>query len=59
MNSLISRHVETLEGTLWAACRALEERAAMSQRVARRLTEGGRTKSAARFERQGKVYLRS
>ncbi|NUR76208.1 MAG: chemotaxis protein CheB [Thermoleophilia bacterium] len=55
MNSLIVRHVDTLERTLWAACRALEERATMSRRVARRLNDGDRTSSARRFERQAKV----
>jgi two-component system chemotaxis response regulator CheB len=55
MNSLIARHVDTLERTLWAACRALEERAAISRRVAQRLDDGGRTSSAGRFERQADV----
>jgi two-component system chemotaxis response regulator CheB len=52
MNSLVARHVDSLERTLWSAYRALEERAAMSRRVARRLEDRGRTESARRFERQ-------
>jgi two-component system, chemotaxis family, protein-glutamate methylesterase/glutaminase len=52
MNSLVAKHVESVERTLWSAYRALEERSAMSRRVARRLTDRGRTESAARFERQ-------
>jgi two-component system chemotaxis response regulator CheB len=52
LNNLIVRHSETVERTLWTAYRALEERAAMSRRVARRLSERGRTESAERFSRQ-------
>jgi len=51
-NSLVARHAETVERTLWTAYRALEERAALSQRVARRLAEHGRRDSADQFERQ-------
>jgi|tagenome__1003787_1003787.scaffolds.fasta_scaffold20854727_1 two-component system chemotaxis response regulator CheB len=55
MNSLVARHVDSLERTLWAAYRALEERSAMSRRVARRLAEHERRESSARFERQAEV----
>jgi|tagenome__1003787_1003787.scaffolds.fasta_scaffold20953091_1 two-component system chemotaxis response regulator CheB len=55
MNSLVARHVDTLERTLWSAYRALEERAAMSRRVARRLGDHGRLDSAKRFERQANM----
>ena len=55
LNSLVARHDEALERTLWAACRALEERAAMSRRVARRLDERGRSESGGRFERRATV----
>ncbi|MFL5928316.1 MAG: chemotaxis protein CheB [Gaiellaceae bacterium] len=55
MNSLVARHVDTLERTLWSAYRALEERAAMSRRVARRLADHGRLEAAKRFERQAKI----
>ena len=51
-NSLAARHADTLEGALWTAYRALEERAAMSQRVARRLRASGRLESAQLFEQQ-------
>jgi two-component system chemotaxis response regulator CheB len=52
VNSLAARHDEALERTLWAAYRALEERAAMSRRVARRLADRERHGSSQRFERQ-------
>jgi two-component system, chemotaxis family, protein-glutamate methylesterase/glutaminase len=52
MNSLVSRHAEVVERALWTAYRALEERSAMSRRVARRLAERGRGESAERFTRQ-------
>jgi two-component system, chemotaxis family, protein-glutamate methylesterase/glutaminase len=55
MNSLVSRHVDSLERTLWSAYRALEERAAMSRRVARRLADHGRLEPAKRFERQANM----
>lgn len=42
----------TVERALWSAYRALEERSAMSRRVARRLADRGRIQSAERFERQ-------
>jgi two-component system, chemotaxis family, protein-glutamate methylesterase/glutaminase len=51
-NSLAARHAETVEQALWTAYRALEEKAALSGRVARRLADRGRKDSAARFERQ-------
>jgi two-component system chemotaxis response regulator CheB len=51
-NSLVSRHADTVERAVWAAYRALEERAAMSHRVSRRLAEHGRADSAAQFERE-------
>jgi len=51
-NSLVARHADTVERALWTAYRALQERAAMSQRVSRRLAEHGRHESADEFERQ-------
>ena len=54
-NNLLVRHGETVERALWTAYRALEERAAMSRRVARRLAERGRAESAGRFERQSEM----
>jgi two-component system, chemotaxis family, protein-glutamate methylesterase/glutaminase len=58
MNSLVDRHADTLERTLWSAYRALEERAAMSRRVGRRLADRGRQESAGRFERQAEISSR-
>lgn len=55
LHSLVERHGETAERALWAAYRALEERAAMSRRVSRRLADRGRIESSGRFERQAQV----
>jgi two-component system chemotaxis response regulator CheB len=55
LNNLVARQGETVERALWTAYRALEERSAMTRRVARRLAERGRQESAARFERQADV----
>jgi two-component system, chemotaxis family, protein-glutamate methylesterase/glutaminase len=52
INSLVDRHADAVERALWTAYRALEERAAMSRRIARRLTDRGRQAAAGRFERQ-------
>jgi two-component system chemotaxis response regulator CheB len=52
MSTLLARHGEVVERSLWAAYRALEERSAMSRRVARRLEERGRLESGERFTRQ-------
>jgi len=58
MRSLVARHREAVDQLIWAGYRALEERAAMSRRVARRLQERGREESARRFERQADVSAR-
>jgi two-component system chemotaxis response regulator CheB len=55
LNSLIARHSETVERALWTAYRALEEQAAMSNRVSRRLAERGRAESSERFERRAEL----
>jgi two-component system chemotaxis response regulator CheB len=55
MNSLVAKHGDAVEKAFWTAYRALEEKAAMSRRVARRLAERGRRESAQRFERQATV----
>lgn len=55
IEALASENGAALERALWTALRALEERAAMSRRVARRLAERGRRDSAERFERQATV----
>lgn len=59
LNNLVARQGETVERVLWVAYRALEERSAMSRRVARRLAERGRGESAARFERQAETAERN
>jgi two-component system, chemotaxis family, protein-glutamate methylesterase/glutaminase len=55
LESLLARHGETVERALWTAYRALEERAAMARRVARRLADRGRSESAGRFERRAGI----
>jgi two-component system chemotaxis response regulator CheB len=55
LHNLLVRHGETVERALWTAYRALEERAAMSRRVSRRLADRGRLESAERFERQAEI----
>jgi two-component system chemotaxis response regulator CheB len=58
LNSLVARHGDSVERALWTAYRALEERAAMSRRIARRLADRNRPDSASRFERQAEVSER-
>jgi two-component system chemotaxis response regulator CheB len=58
IDSLDSENGIAVERALWAAYRALEERAAMSRRVARRLADRGRSESAGRFERQAEGSVR-
>jgi two-component system chemotaxis response regulator CheB len=55
LENLLARQGETVERALWTAYRALEERSAMSQRVARRLADRGREESAERFRRQAEI----
>jgi two-component system chemotaxis response regulator CheB len=59
LNNLVARQGESVERALWTAYRALEERSAMSRRIARRLAERGREESAERFERQAEVAERN
>ncbi|HEU5362144.1 MAG TPA: chemotaxis protein CheB [Gaiellaceae bacterium] len=59
LNNLLARQGDSVERALWTAYRALEERSAMSRRVARRLAERGREESAARFERQAETAERN
>jgi two-component system chemotaxis response regulator CheB len=58
MQTLVAKHGEMVEEALWTAYRALEERAGMSRRLARRLEERGRGESAGRFERQADAAAR-
>jgi two-component system chemotaxis response regulator CheB len=52
--SLLSAHGASVEAGLWAASRALYEKAALSKRLALRLQSGGSTRSAKRFEEQSR-----
>jgi two-component system chemotaxis response regulator CheB len=52
IETLAAEQTETVESALWAALRALEERAAMARRMAGRLRGRGSKTSAARFEAQ-------
>jgi two-component system chemotaxis response regulator CheB len=50
--SLFSHQQESLEGSLWAAVVALQERCDLAERLARRMNQRGRWQLAARYERQ-------
>jgi two-component system chemotaxis response regulator CheB len=52
VETLAAEQTESVESALWAALRALEERAAMARRMAGRLRGRGSKTSAARFESQ-------
>jgi two-component system chemotaxis response regulator CheB len=52
IESLSSAQAEALEGALWAAVRALEDRAAMLKRLAGRALGNNHRRSAEAFERQ-------
>ena len=54
---LFNRQYETVEWALWAAVRALEERAEMSTVLASRLTERGRADFAQRLQEQSTTLL--
>ena len=56
--SLVAKHSEAIERAMWIAYRALEERAAMLSRMARRSNEHGHKERAARFQRQAEVASR-
>jgi two-component system, chemotaxis family, protein-glutamate methylesterase/glutaminase len=51
-DSLLSGQGETLEGVLWSAVRALEERAAIAARLSSRARQNGSEHSAHQFEQQ-------
>jgi len=52
INSLLAEQGTAVEVALWSALRALEERAALSGRLAQRLTGRGNDRSAGRFREQ-------
>jgi two-component system chemotaxis response regulator CheB len=52
IESLSSAQAGELEGALWSAVRALDDRASLLQRMASRARSSGRGRSAAAFERQ-------
>jgi two-component system, chemotaxis family, protein-glutamate methylesterase/glutaminase len=47
--SLVAKQAASLEAALWAAIRALEERAALSRRMEKRMSDTGNTLSMGRF----------
>jgi len=47
--SLVAKQATGVEAALWAAVRALEERAALARRIERRMQEAGRAVSMERF----------
>ncbi|MBV8232685.1 MAG: chemotaxis protein CheB [Planctomycetaceae bacterium] len=51
-SSLLAEQSEALESALWTALRALEERAALSERVAERFALRGHTRPTERFREQ-------
>ncbi|HEX2105106.1 MAG TPA: chemotaxis protein CheB [Solirubrobacteraceae bacterium] len=57
IESLSSAQASTLEGALWAAVRALDDRAALLKRMAARARANGHRRSAATFERQAEEAL--
>ena len=50
--SLVAEQRQALEGALWGAVVALEERADLAARICRRMAELGRSHGAGRFERE-------
>lgn len=50
--SLLSKQFHSLEGSLWAALRALEENAVLSRRLEQRSREHGNLFSSARYEKR-------
>lgn len=57
VDSLLAHHSASVEAGLWASLRALEERAAMTRRMASRARGRGRRISAERFERQANAAV--
>jgi two-component system chemotaxis response regulator CheB len=57
IESLSSAQAATLESALWAAVRALDDRAALLRRLAGRARVNGHSRSSATFERQAEEAL--
>jgi two-component system, chemotaxis family, protein-glutamate methylesterase/glutaminase len=57
IQSLSSAQAGTLEGAMWTAVRALDDRAALLHRMARRARDAGRQHSVRAFERQAEDAL--
>jgi two-component system chemotaxis response regulator CheB len=57
VDTLLAEHSEAVEAGLWAALRTLEERAAMTRRMAARFRGRGRRSTAARFDRQANAAV--
>ena len=55
--TLVAEQSDVVEAGLWSALRTLEERAAMSRRMAARFRARGRRLTAERFERQANAAL--
>ena len=55
--TLLAQQSRVVEAGLWSAMRALEERAAMSRRMAARFRTRGRRTTAERFERQANAAV--
>ena len=55
--SLVTEQHEHVERALWAALRALEEKAAMLRRMSIRARDGGRRQSAVRLDRKANAIL--
>ena len=56
--TLLARQSDSVEGALWAGLRALEENAALMNRMAKRMTQMGNLVSATRFTDQAEGALR-
>jgi two-component system, chemotaxis family, protein-glutamate methylesterase/glutaminase len=56
-DALLASQSNVAEAAMWAAIRALEERAAMTRRMADRFRQRGKRVSAERFERQANAAV--
>jgi two-component system chemotaxis response regulator CheB len=57
IETLLAQQSGNVEAGMWAAVRALEERAALSRRMAARFRTRGRRSTAERFERQANAAV--